>query len=64
MPRHGLGVWPVLALLSLTLQTCRYDEFVELARAADRIVKPTIITVLVPRLTLSAVEGLRYPDRV
>jgi hypothetical protein len=33
----------------------------ELARAADRILKATIITVLVPRLIVSAVEDLLYP---
>jgi hypothetical protein len=45
-------------LLSLTVQTCLYVEFVELARIADCILRATIITVLVPRLTLSAVEDL------
>jgi len=39
-------------------------EIMELSRVADRMLKTKIITVLVPRLPLSAVEGLRYPAQV
>ena len=60
-------LWNVNAVISVRVSpyaNLERPDVMELARAADRILKATIINVLVPRLTLSAVEDLLYPAQV